>query len=75
MTRAALIQRTLNILAKLPQEKAMEVANFADYILKKHDESTLQKGIETLINNSKAYDFLKNEADLYSLSDLKEKYK
>ncbi|NCO55547.1 MAG: hypothetical protein COS14_08815 [Bacteroidetes bacterium CG02_land_8_20_14_3_00_31_25] len=75
MTRETLIQRTLTVLAKLPQDKASEIADFADYILKKYDDSILQKGIETLISDSKTFDFLKNEEDLYSLADLKERYK
>jgi len=75
MTRENLIQRTLTVLAKLPQDKASEIADFADYILKKYDDSILQKGIETLISDSKTFDFLKNEEDLYSLADLKERYK
>jgi len=75
MTRETLIQRTLTILAKLPQDKANEIADFADYVLKKYDDQLLQKGIEKLISNSKTFDFLKNEEDLYALADLKEKYK
>jgi len=75
MTRETLIQRTLTVLAKLPQDKASEIADFADYILKKYDDSILQKGIKTLISDSKTFDFLKNEEDLYSLADLKERYK
>ena len=75
MTRETLIQRTLTVLAKLPPDKASEIADFADYILKKYDDSILQKGIETLISDSKTFDFLKNEEDLYSLADLKERYK
>lgn len=75
MTREILIQRTLTVLEKLPQDKASEIADFADYIFKRYDDSILQKGIEALICNSKTFDFLKNEENLYSIADLKEKYK
>ena len=75
MSREELIQKTLSALSKLPADKANEVADFADYILKKYDEETLQKGIEKLSESTKAYDFLKTEESLYSVSDLKEKYK
>ena len=74
MTRDTLIKRTLNTLSKLPQNKVREVSDFADFILKKYDEGILQKGIEKLVGDSKAYDFLKDEEDLYLLEDLKEKY-
>ena len=75
MKRETLIQRTLTILSKLPQDKAIEVVDFADFILKKYDDQILQKGIEKLISNSQTFDFLKNEEDLYTLTDLKERYK
>ncbi len=75
MTREILIQRTLTALAKLPQDKASEVADFADYIFKKYNDVMLQKGIEKLISDSKTFDFLKKEEDLYTLADLKERYK
>lgn len=75
MTRETLIQRTLSVLAKLPQDKANEIADFADYIMKKYDEEILQKGIQKLVSDSKTFAFLKDEENLYSLNDLKERYK
>ncbi|PSR04577.1 MAG: hypothetical protein BRD50_03330 [Bacteroidetes bacterium SW_11_45_7] len=74
MTKEALINKTLQTLSKLPQEKIKEVNDFAGYILKKHDEEVLQKGIEHLTSNSKAFEFLKEEEDLYFEDDLKEKF-
>ena len=74
MTREALINRTLKTLSKLPHDKVREVSDFADYIFKKYDEDILRKGIEMLVSNSKTYNFLKDEEDLYSVEDLKEKY-
>lgn len=75
MTHESLVQRTLTALSKLPAEKASEVADFADFILKKYDEEILQKGIEKLTEKSKAYSFLKDDENLYTVADLKEKYK
>lgn len=63
------------MLQQLPEDKVREVADFADFILKKHDEYCLQKGIEKLSSKSKAFDFLHEEEDLYTVEDLKEKYK
>ena len=71
MTRETLIKRTLEVLSKLPQDKASEIADFADYVMKKYDDEILQKGIEKIVSDSKPYDFLKTEEDLYTLSDLK----
>lgn len=75
MTRETLIQRTIGAISKLPQDKLQEVSDFADFILKKYEEDILQKGIEKLTSSSKIFDFLKDEEDLYTLDDLKEKYK
>jgi len=74
MVTETLINKTLNTLALLPYDKVREVADFADFILKKYDEEVLQKGIEKLVSQSKTYDFLKDEENLYSIADLKEKY-
>ena len=75
MSREAIIKKTITVLAKLPNDKINEIADFADYILNKYEDAILQKGIEKMADDSKAYDFLKNDEDIYKVSDLKEKYK
>lgn len=75
MTKKALIKKTLKTISQLPQDKIKEVNDFADFILKKYDEEVLQKGIEKLVSDSKTFDFLMEEEDLYSPEDLKEKFK
>ena len=74
MDKQGLIDRTIEALEKLPSERVYEIANFADYILKKYEEQILQTGIETIADNSESFSFLKDEADLYDESDLKERY-
>ena len=74
MPREELIQRTLAALAKLPHEKAEEVADFAGFILMKFEEEALRKGIAELANGSESFTFLKEEEDLYTVADLKERY-
>nr|NQU88963.1 hypothetical protein [Bacteroidota bacterium] len=68
--RETLIKKTLTALSRLPQDKVSEISDFADFVLKKYDEEILQKGIETLVSESKIYEFLKEEEDLYTLEDL-----
>lgn len=46
MTKDTLIKKTLKTLSKLPNEKIKEVADYADYILKKYDEQIMRKGIK-----------------------------
>ena len=74
MNRDTLIKKTLKNLSKLPQEKVREITDFSDFIMKKYEEETLQKGIEKIVSHSKSFEFLNEEEDLYSLDDLKEKY-
>lgn len=54
----------------LPVEKAEEVSDFADYVVKKHEELLLQNGIHMLVENSQAFKFLNEDEDLYTLDDI-----
>ncbi len=74
MLRSVLINKTVNSLSKLPDDKIQEVSDFTESILKKHEEEMLQKGIQKLVSESKTYQFLEEDDDLYSVSDLIEKY-
>ena len=75
MSRRQLVEQVLQTVEQLPEEKISEVVDFVSYMLKKHEESVLQKGIQQLVENSNAFAFLKDEEDLYTLDDLKERYK
>ena len=72
MEKETLIKRTIKTLSKLPQDKVKEISDFADFILKKHEEEYLQKGMKQLVFESNAFYFLQDEEDLYSVEDLKE---
>lgn len=71
MTQSAIIKNTISVLSKLPTDKAAEVKDFADFVLKKHEESVLQQGITKIVSDSKVFDFLADEEDLYTKDDLK----
>ena len=75
MTREILIQSTLENLNKLPETKLKEVSDFAEFLLTKIENRILTDGIQKLANESNTFQFLENEEDLYSIADLKEKYK
>ena len=74
MAKQKLIDRTVETLERLPENRIHEVADFADFVLKKYEEQILQQGIETLMSQSDSFAFLHEEEDLYDESDLKEKY-
>ncbi|MCE7055478.1 hypothetical protein LZF95_12395 [Algoriphagus sp. AGSA1] len=75
MSKKDLIGKTVHILEKLPIEKIQEVNEFADFILKKMEDKTLQEGITKLVREGKPYRFLEKEEDIYTVEDLKVRYK
>lgn len=75
MTRAILIKKTIENLSKLPDSKIKEIADFAEFLLKKIDDKIVIEGIQEITRKSKSYDFLKEEETIYSVNDLKEVYK
>ncbi|MBU1821560.1 MAG: hypothetical protein KKG00_08635 [Bacteroidetes bacterium] len=74
MTKQAIIERTLKAINQLPPEKAEEISDFADFIARKYENQQLTKGIQKMASDSKAFDFLHEEEDLYTVEDLKEVY-
>jgi len=74
MNRQILIDNTLNKIRQLPDAKIKEINDFADFLLSRIDDKIIQEGIQKLTSESKAFEFLKDEDDLYTLNDLKEKY-
>ncbi len=74
MTRQAIIERTLNAINQLPSEKAEEISDFADFVIKRYEEQRLSEGIQKMISKSQSFDFLNNDEDLYTEADLKEVY-
>ena len=74
MTKQAIIERTLKAIHQLPEDKAEEISDFADFIMKKFEESKLAKGIQQIVSESEVFNFLNEEEELYSVNDLKEKY-
>jgi hypothetical protein len=74
MTKQAIIEKTIRLLNQLPDDKAEEISDFADFIFKKYEESLISEGIQQLSSDSKTFEFLKEEEELYSLKDIKVKY-
>ena len=73
MMRESLINKTIKTLSKLPNDKVREVSEFTEFILKKYEEDTMQNGIEKLVNDSNAFQFLNDDEDLYTVNDLIDK--
>ena len=74
MTRQALIERTIKAINQLPDDKASEISDFIEFIIKRYEEDKLSEAIQHIAANGKTFDFLNDEEELYSEADLKEKY-
>ena len=74
MTKEALIGKMIKMLTRLPRKKISEVANFAEDLLRKYEDQTLRDGIGKLTAESKVFEYLRDEEDLYTVNDLKECY-
>jgi hypothetical protein len=76
MNKHQIIEHTITVINKLPEEKIKAISDFADFIYSKYEEEILSEGIQKLANDPVTYDFLnKEDEDLYTLSDLKETYR
>jgi uncharacterized membrane-anchored protein YjiN (DUF445 family) len=74
MTRQAIIERTVRAINQLPEEKAEEISTFAEFIMKQYEEHQLTQGIQKMASEGSTFDFLNQEEDHYTESDLKEVY-
>lgn len=75
MEREVIIDETVKKLNKLPLDKLRQVEDFVDFVISRIDDKLLVEGIQKLTSDSKAFEYLKHEEDLYSVNDLKEKYR
>jgi hypothetical protein len=73
LTKEAIIQKTLEALKILPKEKVEEISDFADFLLRRYEELSLQQGIQTIQSQSETFNFLNEEEELYSPADIKDK--
>ena len=74
MDKQVIIERTLKAINELPEDRAQEISDFADFIFKRYEENQLSQGIQKLISESGVFEFLNGEEEIYSLADLKEVY-
>lgn len=75
MNRQLVIDKTLKKINKLPDNKLLEVHDFVDFLMGKIDEKLLVEGIRQITSESQSFEYLKEEEDIYSVQDLKERYK
>jgi uncharacterized membrane-anchored protein YjiN (DUF445 family) len=71
LTRQSIIEKTVNAINQLPPDKAVEISDFAEFLIRKYDEHILTKGIEKLVSEGHTFDFLREDEVEYSVEDLK----
>ena len=71
MSKQAIIERTVKIINQLPESKAEEISDFADFVIKRYEEQALTEGIQNIVSDSQAFEFLSKEEEIYSEKDLK----
>jgi uncharacterized protein (DUF1499 family) len=74
MLRQELIQKTVNYLDALPDDKIIEITDFVEFLYQKHEENILGEEVRQLCSRSGSFKFLEDEEDLYTMDDIKETY-
>jgi len=74
MNRLEIIDKTVKVINQLPENKAEEIADFADFMIKKYEEEMLTKSLQQFASESNTFSFLAEDEELYSLSDLKKSH-
>ena len=67
MTRQVIIEKTLKAISLLPENKAEEIADFADSIIKKYEDQQLTDAIQQIVTDSKTFAFLESEEEFTPL--------
>ncbi len=75
MRKQKLYEDTVSLINRLPDEKLSQVHDYVEFLLSKMDDEIIKENLQALSSQSKALSFLDDEEDLYTVHDLKERYK
>jgi hypothetical protein len=75
MSREELIKTIIEKINQLSDKRIQEVSDYVSFLASRIDDEMILEGIKTITSNSKTYEFLHDEEELYQVNDLKEKYK
>ena len=75
MSREELLKVTIEKLNQLSDNRLEEVSDYVSFLASRIDDKILNEGIKSIASNSKSYEFLQEEEEIYNVSDIKEKYK
>lgn len=74
MDKQIAIQKAAIFIKKLPDNNVEELLDFAAFLLSKNEDKLIQKEIYNHVENSKSFEWLKEEEDLYTPADYKVNY-
>jgi hypothetical protein len=74
MNKAALIQKAIDNISRLPEQQLKEINDFAEFLLSRIHNQMLSEAVSNTNLNSQSYKFLEDDTDLYTVNDLKVKY-
>jgi hypothetical protein len=74
MTKQTIIDKTIQAINQLPPDKAEEISDFADFVLKKFEEHSIIANIQKIVSDSSTFNFLLEDEELYSVNDIKERF-
>lgn len=74
MSKTELLEQTNKVLEKMPESSVLEVFHFAEYLLQKSEDPVSSFALAKLMATGKAFDFLEDEPELYTLNDCVEVY-
>jgi hypothetical protein len=75
MNRQNLIENTLEKIKQLPDIKLKEINEYADFLISRIDDNIIRDGIQEITSQNESFDFLKEDEDIYTVEDLKVRYK
>jgi len=75
MDRQYLINNTIEIIKQLPDVKVQEINDYAEFLLSRIDDRVISDGIAEIISESGSFDFLEEDENIYTVKDLKVRYK
>lgn len=69
------LAQAVKTLERLSDRRLREAQDFVEFLLKKQEEEDIQEGIQYLLDRGESMAFLEEEEEIYSVEDLKERYR
>lgn len=75
MDKTIILNKAIDNLQKLPADKVQEVNDFVEFLIGRVDAQLFTEGIQQIASGSKTFGFLDDEPEMYTVHDLKVRYK